>query len=298
MNEHALMTLPGGRKLSYAVYGDESGRPLFYFHGWPSSRLQGRLLHQAALAKGIRVIAPDRPGLGASDPLPGRTFSQWSADVAALADYLHHECFAVLGVSGGAPYSLAVSTALPGRVVATAVCCGAPPLSRPSDHAELHPVYRVLIRLHGLRRAALPSLIRLSKWMIARGPDKLPMSLLLKTIPASDRAALDESGGWDAITGSYLEATSQGAGPIHEEGELYVSPWDFSPEDVRSPIHFWHGEADRNIPCELAKQLAARIPHAQAYWVPGEGHYSLPIRYQNQILAWLEQEMEKCGLCC
>lgn len=33
------ITLKDGRRLSYAQYGDPEGKPLFFFHGWPSSRL-------------------------------------------------------------------------------------------------------------------------------------------------------------------------------------------------------------------------------------------------------------------
>ena len=37
-NDH-LITLKDGRKLAYAEYGDPKGKPLFYFHGWPVTRL-------------------------------------------------------------------------------------------------------------------------------------------------------------------------------------------------------------------------------------------------------------------
>ena len=33
------VTLKGGRKLGYAEYGAPEGRPVFYFHGFPSSRV-------------------------------------------------------------------------------------------------------------------------------------------------------------------------------------------------------------------------------------------------------------------
>lgn len=45
----------------------------------------------------VRVIAPERPGMGLSDVKAGRTIGDWPADAAALADALELECFAVLG---------------------------------------------------------------------------------------------------------------------------------------------------------------------------------------------------------
>lgn len=62
-----VVKLPDGRNLGYADYGDPLGKPIFYFHGWPSSRLEGMTFHAAGLKLGARIISPDRPGLGLSD---------------------------------------------------------------------------------------------------------------------------------------------------------------------------------------------------------------------------------------
>jgi pimeloyl-ACP methyl ester carboxylesterase len=75
-----FLTLPDGRRLAYAEYGDPNGHPVFYFHGTPSSRLEPLILGDEAIAQsGLRVIAPDRPGVGQSDFQPNRGFSD-SAD--------------------------------------------------------------------------------------------------------------------------------------------------------------------------------------------------------------------------
>jgi hypothetical protein len=62
--------LPDGRRLAYADLGDPSGRPLLMAHGTPSSRLDGVFLDRAADRRGWRLIVPDRPGHGSSDPQP------------------------------------------------------------------------------------------------------------------------------------------------------------------------------------------------------------------------------------
>lgn len=46
------------------------------------------ILHAAAEALQLRVIAPDRPGIGASSPLHSRTVQQYPADLAELCDQL------------------------------------------------------------------------------------------------------------------------------------------------------------------------------------------------------------------
>ena len=61
-----------GRTLTFRDWGDRSGRPLFYLHGSPGSRLlHGPDLDHIEL--GIRLITYDRPGYGGSERKSGRT---------------------------------------------------------------------------------------------------------------------------------------------------------------------------------------------------------------------------------
>lgn len=61
------ITLRDGMRLTYTWFG----RPLkthvvVYVHGFPSSRLEGKLLHKDAVHLGLSVLAVDRPGAGGS----------------------------------------------------------------------------------------------------------------------------------------------------------------------------------------------------------------------------------------
>ena len=295
MKEDQQARLPDGRALGYGEYGDLSGAPVFFFHGWPSSRYHGKMLHEVAAGRGLRIIAPDRPGIGLSDPLPGRSFAAWARDIEGLADELGIERFGLFGISGGGPYTLATAAALPERVRAAAVICGAPPLGDAADKANMHWAYRTLAGLKRLRRAAAPVVLEASRWMISRGADRAPMSWMMRSIPPSDRAAIAEHGGWESVTRSYLEAIRSGAPAVLADGELYLEPWDFSPEEIRVPVAFWHGTEDRNLPCDVVKRLASRVPGSTGYWIEGEGHYSLPLRYRDRVLDWLAARIDGSG---
>jgi pimeloyl-ACP methyl ester carboxylesterase len=284
VRENQTIRLPDGRTLGFSEFGDPQGQPMLYCHGWPSSRIQARGIHQPAADRGLRVIAPDRPGIGLSDPLPGRGFSDWPADVGALADALAIDRFALLGFSGGGPYALACAALLPDRLEAVGVVCGAPPLDRPADRAGLHWTYRTLASVKHFRQAVLPPVLDSSRWMINRGHDKPPLSWLMRSIPPVDRKAIERQGAWEMVSNSYLEAIRNGPGPVLEEGELYLEPWDFDPATIRIPTMIWHGTEDRNLPCELARRLAARIPRATTRWVEGSGHYSLAVLHIDEIL--------------
>jgi len=98
------LTLPDGRQMAYATFGDASGEPAFYCHGFPGSRLEAALLDDAARDLGVRVLAPDRPGYGGSDPSPDMGLADWPGDLRCLADALGIDEFLLIGVSGGAPF--------------------------------------------------------------------------------------------------------------------------------------------------------------------------------------------------
>ncbi len=289
MKEDEQIRLPDDRALGYAEYGDPQGEAVLFFHGWPSSRYQGKLMHDFAAERGLRLLAPDRPGIGLSDPLPGRSFGAWPRDVAGFADALGLDRFRICGVSGGGPYTLATAAALPERVIAAAVICGAPPFGNAADQAHMHWAYRTLAGLKRLRRSVAPAVIGSSRWMISRGIDRAPMSWMMKSIPASDREAIADYGCWESVTRSYLEGVRKGTLPVLTDGELYLAPWDFPPEEIRVPVAFWHGLADKNLPVGVAQRLAARIPGAAGHWIEGEGHYSLPLRFRGEVLDWLKE---------
>src|SRR3990170_989632 len=80
--------LNDGRKLGFAQYGDLKGKPVFYFHGWPASRLSAKIYDDLAKKLYVRIISPDRPGFGLSDYKKDRTLLDWPDDVLALADFL------------------------------------------------------------------------------------------------------------------------------------------------------------------------------------------------------------------
>lgn len=119
--EHQAVRLADGRLLGFAEYGDAAGDPILFFHGEVGSRLLGRAFDPAARRVGLRVVAPDRPGLGFSDFRPGRRIADWADDVAGLASLLDIDRFAVVGAAGGAPYVLACASTLGARLTAALV---------------------------------------------------------------------------------------------------------------------------------------------------------------------------------
>src|SRR5207344_1725875 len=147
--------LRGGGAVAVAEYGVKTGAPVFFCHGWPSSRTMAELTDAAARELNLRVISPDRPGIRNSSMHPERKLLDWPPLLAELADKMEIGEFRLLGISGGAPYALAGAWAMPERVRAIAVVSGAPPLADLTDRTGLLALYRWLLFFYPRHRELL-----------------------------------------------------------------------------------------------------------------------------------------------
>jgi pimeloyl-ACP methyl ester carboxylesterase len=71
------ITLSDGRKLGFVEFGDLKGKPVFYFHGFPGSRLEAKLAERISRDSHVRFIGIDRPGFGLSEFKPDRRLMDW-----------------------------------------------------------------------------------------------------------------------------------------------------------------------------------------------------------------------------
>jgi pimeloyl-ACP methyl ester carboxylesterase len=278
---------PDGRTVAYAEWGEPAGLPVMYCHGFPGSRMEAKLADRPARALGIRLIAPDRPGFGASDFLPHRRIADWPRDLATLADSLGITRFHVIGVSGGAPYALAVAEQLHERVAGIALVCGLGEFvgDDPTSGMNTAAAFAIDFRRHWpqLGHWAYTHLIGPT---LRRFPDSI-FRILVGHAPAADREVLADNAVRDAIVASYAEAFRQGStGPAHELG-LITSPWEIDLARVGHKVHLWHGEADQTVPIGMAERHARILPSVSTHFFPNEGHFSLIVRYMHTVLAAL-----------
>lgn len=280
--------LPDGRALGYYDLGPPYAPAVFYFHGSPSSRLELGLYGSEAFTErlGVRLIATDRPGLGLSTFEPHRRFSDWPANVSALADKLGLDRFSVLAFSGGAPYALACALAIPQRLTAVGVVSGSGLFDKPGLTEGIN---RNNLRFTHLARDR-PRLCRLAFRMMgltARyAPGRL-VSQLMAAFPEPDREAMARPEVSQALVAAFREALRQGPRGAQFDTALMVGPWDFRPEEIGMPVHLWHGEADQNAPLAMGRYLAEAIPNSEVRFYAGEGHLSLMVNHAEEILSVL-----------
>jgi pimeloyl-ACP methyl ester carboxylesterase len=264
--------------------GDPRGAPIFFFHGWPASRLQGSSFSLEAREFGARIISPDRPGIGLSSHQPGRALLDWPPLIREIACQLGVERFRILAISGGGPYALATAHALPEMIDSVAIVSGAPPLHADVDQRALLPMYRWLLSAYRTQPSLVRTLFSVARPVATIRPPAWIWPLLLRFVPVADRAALRDPRVFEGCFAVYREAWRGSASGVIADAEVYAHDWGFRPEDLRVPVRLWHGRNDRSFSWQLADDLARRIPNCEARFIENEGHYSLPIRHKRAIL--------------
>lgn len=263
------IALPDGRTLTYREYGDPAGAPLVNCHGGLICGLDIGPADAAARNLGVRIVSPDRPGVGSSTPKPGRTTGDWADDVSALAHHLSIDRFAVIGWSMGGQYAAAVAARLADRVTALALVAGAPPLDDPTRFGELNRMDRAMTRIsqrsHVAGRAMFGTLGRLAR----KSPDRFTRTST-RDLPEPDRAAL-EALGPGVFADWAAHAMSDPAGMV-EEYRAWVRPWGCTLDQITCPTDVWQGTDDTLVPPPWGAVLHEAILHSTLHAVAGAGH--------------------------
>ena len=123
-----LIVMRCGRKLEVREYGDPRGHPAFFFHGLIGSHHQASYIALEAQRAGLRIIAPNRPGVGMSEYVVRTSPCETVPDVEDVAEALGLDEFSVIGISGGTPHALAVLDRLRDRVRTATIISGMGPM--------------------------------------------------------------------------------------------------------------------------------------------------------------------------
>jgi pimeloyl-ACP methyl ester carboxylesterase len=261
---HEYQISVAGRVLNYIDIG--RGAPILLLHGHGSS-WQYWLEIITSLAPHRRVIVPDLPGFGASQPYPLATVSipHLVARLIELLDRLGISECDLAGHSMGSIVGLEIAAAHPDRV-RTLTLAGGPATSIMAMFQ--HPVRSV-------RRQPRLALAVLSDMITAGLP--LPRRLLLAVaryrwlrrlafnsyvarpadLPADTAAELMKGVGAPAYFHIPLKARR-------------YQPAAF--EAVDCPVMVVNGDVDAFVPRRDADSFFARMPHAQRYTLAGAGH--------------------------
>lgn len=269
--------LPGGQRVSYAVFGAAGGLPVVALHGAPSSRLMYRAADQAAHAAGLCLYAPDRPGYGGtSDGLPA-TLEARTDWLEALVDTLGLEHFTLLAVSGGAPYAVALAERLPGRVDGLALVS---PMGPVADYVatavgtrEPIPFLQRRFFLHLPRRRWLVEPAAEAAGLIYRNLPWIVAGMVPRVLSPADAPILMRPEVRRAMQEMTSEGFRQGGRGGIADLEIFSSRWHVAYERITAPAVLWQGTADRIVPPAASLHLASQLPRCQLIRIEGAGHF-------------------------
>jgi pimeloyl-ACP methyl ester carboxylesterase len=308
-----FMLLPDGRTLGFSEYGPESGYPVLYFHGYPSSRLEVSAVAKIAHRRGIRFFGLDRPGFGLSTYAPNRKIMDWPQDVKAFANHVGLKKFAVMGGSGGGPYALACAQGLPKEIMSVVgLFASAVPWDRDGYHDVSWARYFTYLAAHYTPwtfKVAGDGIVGSTRWLVTTTWAKRWIDSLLEGMANKEKEDWEKKGGEDGVTSSrgtpddyenkpipqrreeaikiIMEAFRQGAQPTVQEAVLLTTDWGIKFEEVDfNPILIWHGTNDTNASMRMAKWMADRLPHSYLKEYEGVDHYQI-VNYLEEIVAEL-----------
>jgi pimeloyl-ACP methyl ester carboxylesterase len=261
-----------------------AGFPVVYHHGTPSTGA----LYSRWQQEGVRLIGFDRSGYADAPRRHGRSVADVVEEVVAVVDSLGIDRFATWGISGGGPHALACAALLPDRVVAAAALGSPAPYDADGldwldgfgegnvvefrAAAAGETALRALVEQeHAARTAAGPAALR-DAW-----------ASLLSEVDAEvlDGPFVD-----------YFYELLRGTGGVHgwvDDDLALVGPWGFDPGAIAVPVLVRHGEQDRFVPPAHARWLAERIPAAEAWIAPRDGHLTLYEHAVPGVQDWLLQ---------
>ena len=262
------------RRLGFAEFGDPQGRAIFWLHGTPGARRQIPVEARLYAEKHqIRLIGVDRPGIGSSTPYEYATVIDFADNLRTIADTLGIDKMAIIGLSGGGPYTLGCAAAMPDRVIAVGVLGGVAP-TRGSDGIggglmgnlglSVAPVLEVAGAPLSLFAAGLIRLIK---------PVAEPVLYLYASVsPEGDRRLLARPEFKAMFLDDLLNGSRRQLAAPFADVVVFARDWGFRLDEVKVPVRWWHGDKDHIVPYAHGEHVVAMLPDAELYTLPGESH--------------------------
>lgn len=152
-----FVNLPGGR-IAYLDLGPRSGHPVLLVHGMPTSSFLYRKVARDLAAAGVRAIAPDLLGFGASDKPRDRDlydYGRQGTRLTALLDHLNLPTATFVAHDLGGPWTWEVADRSPQRLSGLVVLntSAYPDLMKPPLEARLvgGPLGPLMLKMMGSR---------------------------------------------------------------------------------------------------------------------------------------------------
>ena len=294
----AYIYLRDGRKMSYVDHRPPgaSANPL------PTVLLMHNLMgsafelppggEQVIAAHHIRLIVPERPGYGDSDPHDKHNHSEWCHDIEALLDALRIDSVKVIGHSIGGAYALAIAAILPQRVERVALVSSIP---RVSDIRQATKIPLLLNAIMQCNRFAPFLLEPIFKMAVGNDLEKFYQQQLNFVRPKAlgrdaDLKLLNTPEFKQYCLKNIKQSLKQGSSVWAEALKLSFSKWSFHALNKHIPHQIWHGHYDDVVPLPMAESLAQDLNVQSFNRIGDETHFL----FSRHFAAIVDQLVRNC----
>lgn len=201
--------------------------------------------------------------------------------------------FSVIGISGGAPYALAILLRLGQRVRTATIISGMGPMQLAEALRGMDRRRRLFLRV-GSR---YPHLARRAFQRVAArfqaDPERF-LNHLLTTWPPPDQGVFRRRQVFELFLRDLHQVFTEGVGAegLAQELTIYRN-YGFSlralPPDRR--VTLWHGLSDTIVPPAMAWAVAQFLPNGEAHFVLG-GHF-VAVDVASQIIVRLKEQLDR-----
>lgn len=242
---------------------------------------------------GLRIIAPNRPGVGRSPFIERKTALESVTDVEDVASALGLDEFSLIGISGGTPYALAALLRLADRVKTVTVISGMGPMRLPGALHGMDRRRRITLAVGSRFPRVARRVFQKARDRFRADPEGL-LDRLILTWSAADQVVFKRKIVYDLFMQDLHQVFTIGAGPITMAHELalyrnYGVVLRDLPRHKR--ITLWHGLSDNIVPPAMACRMALSLPNCEAHLVPG-GHF-VAVDIAGLIITRLRQLLDE-----
>ncbi|MEE4384061.1 MAG: alpha/beta fold hydrolase [Pseudomonadales bacterium] len=287
-----LLTLPDGRTLDYADFGAADGRPVLYFHNalcgdvWPAE------LAARARARGLRILAPARPGFARSSPYPDGVDhrAQTAEDLCVLLDALGLERVVAVAQTWGVVFALGLARHAPERLDALVGIAPSLPHGAPEDEAAMPRYFRFVSSLVMRHPELLEFAIRAGLRHVDRVGERRFLERVFRHAPA-DLAVIRDPAHAAGLRRGLAYGRAHGARAVLDDYRQVPTDAADVLRTLPCPFLAVIGEEDRNSRRQRAERLVAAGAPLELRLVPGGGQL-LFHSHPDAVLAAIEDGFE------
>ncbi|CAG8666780.1 7415_t:CDS:2, partial [Acaulospora morrowiae] len=268
--------LNSGRVISFSEVGDRNGFPVFVFLGMGCVRYFIAFFDELALSYGLRLICPDRPGIGLSDDVKSdeQEVLKWPGVIDELCNILDIPQFFLMAHSAGSPYALACAIKIPQRIKGTIyLVCPWVSTTVANNFKWLRFVPTPIMKFTNSAGISIQQMIHGRQPYSTKPASQRTSGALAAPISGVEKK---QQLGLAILKASFAENLAGANNDLMMCFERH-RPFGFSYTDVDLPVHVFHGTKDERVPVSAVQWMEENMPDCRLTLIEG-GRHSLFLR--------------------